>query len=102
MKSASEDNLGLVQWDIGVLINCFCATIKELENYIHRFPQRHAHTPGVFLHQRHIILEQEILIRAIKLAIRDIVYVFGQDIDYTGLDGEAAKLCQRVWDMEII
>ena len=76
--------------------------MKAVENYIRNFPHRRTHTPQPFLQQKQLVLEQEILIKTIKQAIRDIVHVFGQNIDYTGLDSEAADLCQRVWDLELI
>lgn len=102
VRSASEDNLGLVQWDIGVLMNCLCLTLKTLENYVRLFPYRQKHTPQAFLQQKHVTSEQDIVIKAIKLAIRDIVFQFEQSLDQTGLDSEAADICQRVWEMEIV
>jgi Nucleoporin protein Ndc1-Nup len=102
VRSALEDNLGLVQWDIGVLMNCLCLTLKTLENYVRLFPCSQRHTPHAFLQQKHVTAEQDIIIKAIKLAICDIVRQFDQSLDQTGLDSETADVCQRVWEMQII
>jgi hypothetical protein len=102
VKSAAEDNLGLVQWDIGVLLNCLYSTLKTLETYIHFFPYHQKHTPQAFLQQKHIPSEQDILIKAIRLAICDIVRQFEQHLDQIGLNSETADICQRVWEMELI
>ena len=102
MKSATEDNLGLVQWDIGVLMNCLSLTLKTLENYVRSFPYRQHHTPYPFLQQKHVTSEQDIVIKTIKLAICDIVRQFEQSLDQTGLDSDTADTCQRVWEREII
>lgn len=102
MRSATEDNLGLVQWDIGVVLNCFCLTLKTLETYVRLFPYRQKHTPRSFLQQKVVTLEQDIVIKAIKLAICDIVREFEQTLDQLGLDKGTAEVCQRVWDGELI
>jgi hypothetical protein len=47
-------------------------------------------------------LEQDILIKTIKLAISDIVHEFGHHLDQVGLNTSAAELCQRAWDRELI
>ena len=102
MKSAAEDHLGLVQWDIGVLLNCLSSTLKTLEAYVRFFPYRQKHTPQAFLQQKHLTSEQDVLIKAIKLAICDIVHRFEQYLDQIGLNSETADICQRVWEIEII
>ena len=102
VRSAHEDSLGLVQWDIGVLMNCLCLTLTTLENYVRSLPCRQRHTPFVFLQRNVVTLEQDILIKTIKLAIRDIVHEFGHHLDQVGLNASAAELCQRAWDSELI
>ena len=102
VKSAQEDSLGLVQWDIGVLINCLCLTLTALEDYVRTRPYRPNHTPLVFLQRNVVPLEQDILIKTIKLAISDIVHEFGHHLDQVGLNTSAAEFCQRAWDRELI
>jgi hypothetical protein len=102
VKSADEDNLGLVQWDIGVLLNCLYSTLRTLEAYVRFFPYCQKHTPRAFLQQKHITSEQDIVIKAIRLAICDILRQFEQHLDQIGLDSETADICQRMWEMEII
>lgn len=102
MKSASEDNLGLVQWDIGVLLNCLYSTLKTVEAYVHFFPYYQKHTPRDFLQRKHITSEQDIVIKAIRLAICDIVRQFEQHLDQIGLNSETADICQRVREIDII
>jgi hypothetical protein len=102
VRSALEDNLGLVQWDIGVLMNSLCLTLLALENYVRFFPYRQKHTPPAFLQQKHVTSGQDIVIKTIKLAICDIVRQFEQSLDQTGLDSEAADICQMVWEMEVV
>jgi hypothetical protein len=101
VHSAAEDNLGLVQWDIGVLLNCLCSTLRTLETYTRTFQGRQKHTPQSFLQQRHLLSEQDVLVKSIKLAIQDIVSVFGRYLDQTGLDSDTADFCQRIWDKEL-
>jgi hypothetical protein len=102
VKSAAEDNLGLVQWDLGVLLNCLYVTLKALENYVARLPSWQKHTPRAFLGQKHITIEQDVLIKSIKLAVCDIVNRFGPHLDQIGLDNDVAEACQKVWDGEFI
>lgn len=102
MKSASEDDFGMVGFDIGLSINCLCATLKTLEQYVRCFSCHQKHTPSFFLRQRHVISEQDTLIKAIKLAICDIVGAFGPHLDQTGLNTEAAEICQQVLEMGAI
>jgi len=101
VRSALEDSLGLVQWDIGVLLNCLCITLTTLEKYILSRP-RQTHTPLLFLQRNVVTLEQDVVIRAIKLAVSDIVHEFGHHLDQVGLNTSAAELCQRAWDRELI
>jgi len=49
---------------------------------------------------RYIISEQVVVMNTIKPAICDIVRVFGQYLDMSGLEGLAADVCQNVWDTE--
>ena len=102
VRSAHEDSLGLVQWDIGVLLNCLCVTLTTLENYVRSHPCRQSHTPSVFLHRNAVTLEQDILIKTIKLAVSEIVHEFGHHLDQVGLNTSATELCQRAWDRELI
>ena len=102
VTSGDEDILGLVQWDIGLLLNCRRITLETLESYVHCFPSRQIHTPSDFLLQRVVIAEQDVLIKSIKLAIWGIVQKFGKTLDQIGLDGETAMVCQGVWDGEFI
>lgn len=102
VHSATEDNLGLVQWDIGVLLNCLCSTLKTLESYPRSAASNQRHTLQGFLHQTVLLSEQDILAKALKLAISDIVRVFGRYLDQTGLDSETADVCQRIWDGEFL
>ena len=102
MKSATEDNLGLVQWDLPVFLNSLCATLKTLENYTRQFPYSQKHTPNAYLQAKDVLLEQDVLIKAIKLAIRDVVHTFGQYLNDDGLSVETAEICQKAWDMELI
>jgi hypothetical protein len=100
--SAVEDSLGLVQWDIGVLLNCLCLTLKTLESYPRSVGGNQKHTPQAFLQQNLLLSEQDILAKAVKLAVCDIVRVFGRYLDQTGLDSETADVCQRIWDSEFL
>ncbi len=100
--SAAEDSLGLVQWDLGVLLNCLYSTLKTLENYPRNTRVNQIHTPAAFLQQKLLLSEQDILAKAIKVAIYDIVRVFGRYLDQTGLDSETADACQRIWDSEFL
>jgi Nucleoporin protein Ndc1-Nup len=102
VRSATEDTLGLVQWDIGVLINCLCLTMKILENYVCSFRVPQVHTPRAFLQQKHVTSQQDALVKSIKLAITDLVRMFGPHLDQTGLDNEAAEICQRAWEADFI
>ena len=102
MCSAAEDTLGLVQWDIGVLLNCLCSTLKAIENYPRIGSGNQKHTPRAFLQPKVVLFEQDILAKAIKLALCDIVRVFGRYLDQTGLDSETADVCQRIWDSEFL
>jgi hypothetical protein len=102
VKSASEDNFGMVGFDIGLSMNCLCITLKTLEQYVRCLSCHQKHTPSAFLRQRHVVSEQDTLIKAIKIAVCDIVGAFGPHLDQTGLDTEAAEICQRVWEMEAI
>jgi hypothetical protein len=102
VRSAHEDSLGLVQWDIGVLLNCLCVTLTTLQTYVRSLPSRQSHSPFVFIQRNVVTLEQDILIKTIKLAISDIVHEFGHHLDQVGLNTSAAELCQRAWDRELI
>jgi len=101
VKSADEDTLGMVQWDLGVLLNCLCLTLKALESYV-RTPHGEIHTPKALLQRKVLLLEQEILGTSIKLAIRDIVHRFGEHLDGMGLENETAEICQSTWNSEMI
>jgi hypothetical protein len=101
VHSAGEDNLGLVQWDLGVLLNCLYSTLKTLETYMRTFQGRQIHTPQAFLQQKHLLAEQDVLVKAIRLGISDIVRVFGRYLDQTGLDSDTAEFCQKIWDKEL-
>lgn len=101
VKSADEDTLGMVQWDLGVLLNCLCLTLKALESYV-RTPLGEIHTPKALLQRKVLLLEQEILGTSIKLAIRDIVHRFGEHLDGMGLENETAEICQSAWNSEMI
>jgi Nucleoporin protein Ndc1-Nup len=100
LRSASEDSLGLVQWDIGVLVNSLSSTLLVLEDYVRNIRIRNVHTPPAFLSHKMVMSEQDALIRAIKLALCDLVVCFGPHLDQTGLNQISAEMCQRIWDME--
>jgi hypothetical protein len=102
IKSAYEDTLGMVQWDLGVLLNCLCMTLKTLDMYVRTSQDALRHTPQSFLQRKGFLFEQDTLATAIKLAIVDIVRTFGKDLNGMGLESEAADICQRAWDMEIL
>jgi hypothetical protein len=102
VKSAHEDLLGLVQWDIGVLMNCLCLTLNTIETYVRSCPYRQSHSTGGFLLRNVVTLEQDVLIRSIKLAISDIVHEFGHHLDQVGLNNSAAEVCQRAWDRDLL
>jgi Nucleoporin protein Ndc1-Nup len=101
VKSADEDTLGMVQWDLGVLLNCLCLTLKALESYA-QTPLGQIHTPRAVLQRKVLLLEQDILGKSIKLALRDIVHRFGEHLDGMGLENETAEVCQRTWDSEMV
>jgi len=83
-------------------MNCFCVTLTTLENYVRSLPCHHSHTPLVFIQRNVVTLEQDILIKTIKLAINDIVHEFGHHLDQVGLNTSAAELCQRAWDRDLV
>jgi len=99
VMSADED-IGLVQYDLGIWLNCLCSALKTVEDYIRLFPETQNHTPTSFLSKKNLISEQDALIKAIKLAIMDVVRRFEKHLNQIGLSQEAADICQRVWEME--
>ena len=97
--SADED-IGLVQYDLGVWLNCLCLTLKMLEDYVRLYPEALTHTPRSFLSRKVIFSEQDALIKTIKLAIADVVRRFEKHLNHTGLNQETADICQRVLELE--
>lgn len=100
VKSSSEDQLGLVQWDLGLWLNSLCSTLQSLESYHQIVASGHRHAPAAFVRQKHIISEQHTLFKALKLAICEIVHVFGPHLDMAGLEDVTADICQKVLDIE--
>jgi hypothetical protein len=91
----------MVQWDLGVLLNCLCVTLGSVESYGQTCLGRQSHTPIAFLQRKAILSEQDILAKTIRLAISDIVHVFGKYLDGMGLENDAAEICRKAWDLEI-
>jgi Nucleoporin protein Ndc1-Nup len=100
VKSATEDQLGLVQWDIGVWLNCLCSTLFGIEKYLQTLTDHSGHTPESFVHRKYIISEQDALIKAIRLALWEIVNEFGRHLDQAGLDSATADFCQKILDIQ--
>lgn len=99
VRSAEED-IGLVQYDLGVWLNCLCLTLKTIEDYTRLFPEPQKHTPTPFLSRKVVISEQDALIKAIKVAVLHVVRTFGRDLNHTGLSQDSADMCQRLLEME--
>jgi Nucleoporin protein Ndc1-Nup len=97
---SAEEDIGLVQYDLGVWLNCLCLTLKTLEDYVRLYPEFRKHTPTSFLPRKIIFSEQDGLIKAIKLAISDVVRRFEKHLNHTGLNQETADMCQRVLELE--
>jgi Nucleoporin protein Ndc1-Nup len=97
---SAEEDIGLVQYDLGVWLNCLCLTLKMLEDYVRLYPEAQKHTPTSFLSRKVIFSQQDSLIKAAKLAILDVVRRFEKHLNHTGLNQETADMCQRVLELE--
>jgi hypothetical protein len=97
---SAEEDIGLVQYDLGVWLNCLCLTLNTLEDYMRSFPESPKHTPPFFLSRKVVLSEQDALIKAIKLAILDVVRRFEKHLNHAGLSQDTADMCQKVWEME--
>jgi hypothetical protein len=97
---SAEEDIGLVQYDLGIWLNCLCLTLKLLEDYVRLFPEAQKHIPTSFLSRKVIFSPQDALIKATKLAISDVVRRFEKHLNHTGLNQVTADMCQRVLELE--
>jgi hypothetical protein len=100
VRSASEDQLGLVQWDIGVWLNSLCSTLRSLELYLHSVSAHGSSGVKSSRRENYVPHHQAVLIKAIKYSVSEIVSVFGQYLDLAGLEDPTADLSEKVWNAE--